>query len=143
MVSQYTRPFRCEILTPEETVCDEQAVSVVLPTQDGQMGILGGRAPMVAMAAPGGLAVHTMAGQMQEYFIGGGFAQVSEGRLTLLVEKCVPVEALDREEVWEELQAVRLRRVVTVEDACSKSEEMAALRVKFRLAQKRSKQERS
>lgn len=129
------RPFRCEIMTPYETICDEQTVGVTFHAVDGEMGVLANRAPLVAKMGAGRVLLERLGGEDQSYYASGGFAQMHENVLTILAEDCVPLEKLDPEEVWEELQAVRDWPVETDSQQEAKAYALDVVREKFRLAQ--------
>ncbi|MFP4141640.1 MAG: FoF1 ATP synthase subunit delta/epsilon [Planctomycetota bacterium] len=129
------RPFRCEIMTPYQTICDEQAVGVTFRAMDGDMGVLANRAPLVAKMGAGRVLLERLEGEDQSYYASGGFAQMHGDVLTILAEDCVPLEKLDPEKVWDELQEVRDWPDETDRQRAAKADAMAAVREKFRLTQ--------
>ncbi len=136
------RPFRCEIMTPYQTICDEQAVGVTFRAVDGDMGVLANRAPLVAKMGAGRVLLERLEGEDRSYYASGGFAQMHENVLTILAENCLPLVELDPEEVWEELQEVRDWPVETDRQRSAKAEAMEAVREKFRLAQQERRRRR-
>ena len=86
------------IVTPEAQVLDIEATAASLPAHDGQVGILPQRAPLLVKLGFGSLTVDVQGGGQQAYFIGGGFAQVLDGELTILTDEATPVAELDRTE---------------------------------------------
>jgi F-type H+-transporting ATPase subunit epsilon len=130
------RAFKCELLTPYEMVCQEQAVGVTFRAVDGDMGILANRAPIVAKMGAGRVLLERPGGNRPlKYYASGGFAQMHDNTLTILAEDCVPLEKLDPEKVWEQLQEVRSWPAENEAQARAKAEAMQAAREKFRLAQ--------
>lgn len=134
-MADYRKPFRCEVLTPEARLCSLDTVSVVFPGTDGQVGVLGGRAPMVARLGAGPLTIHTLDETREMYYIAGGFAQMREDRLTILAEECVPIEQIDREAAWEEIRTAQRLPADTPEARSDRAEAVHAARIKFRLSQ--------
>lgn len=132
---RYRKPFLCEILTPEGVVRRDQAVSVLFPTSDGLMGILGGRAPLVAMLGAGPLVVEDCQADRQQYFVFGGFVQVRENHVTVLAEECTPVKELDREAAWENLQRAKRLPGETAAEIEHRDRLTTAARTKFALIQ--------
>jgi F-type H+-transporting ATPase subunit epsilon len=106
-MSQYSRSFRYEVLSPEGPIDAAEAVSAVFPARDGQVGVLADRAPLAAVLGAGAMSFHRPDGTLREYFLAGGFAQVRSGTLTILAECCIPAERLDRHKAMEELQFAR------------------------------------
>lgn len=71
------------IVTPEKTMLDQQADSVVLPLADGEAGFLPGAAPMIGRLGAGELRIR-VEGKEERYFVDGGFAQIENGVLSVL-----------------------------------------------------------
>jgi F0F1-type ATP synthase epsilon subunit len=136
------RPFRCEIMTPQETVCDEQTVGVTFRAVDGDMGVLANRSPLVAKMGAGRLLVERPDGDDRAYYASGGFAHMRDNVLTVLAEDCVPLAKLDPEEIWDELQRVRDWPVETDRQRQQKADALEAVREKFRLAQQERRRQR-
>lgn len=135
------KQFSVEILTPDGPVYSGKAVMVSLPATDGMMGILAERAPVVAALGYGPIIVEGPDQQEKEFFAQAGFAQFDENDLRILAEKCWPVDALDPEKAWEELQAARKMPRQTPEELALAEKMTDAARVKFRLIQRRRQQE--
>jgi len=123
------------VLTPDGPLCAKETVSVVLPTSDGQMGILGGRAAVVARVGAGPLTLYKADESEHCFFIAGGFAQMRDDRLTILAEECLPIAKLNREAAWREIQEARRRPARTQEEYADRAEAVHVARVKFRLSQ--------
>ena len=75
------------IVAPDRTVFDGEAASVVAPAWDGEVGVLGGHAPMITLLGAGRLDVDLPAGQGSDrYYIAGGVMKVVDDRVTILTE---------------------------------------------------------
>ncbi len=88
--------FRVTVVTPERTVVERDASFAALPAWDGEIGILRGRAPLVAKLAPGVLRLRSDAAGEERLYVDGGFAEMVEDRLSVLTEVAYPVAELDR-----------------------------------------------
>ena len=73
------------VLSPERTVYEGAADSVVAPAYNGSLGILRGHAPMMALLGEGALRI-THGGQELRYTVAGGFLQVADNQVTVLSE---------------------------------------------------------
>ena len=80
---------------------------VVVPGGDGDFGILPGHAPLLSTVRPGVLDVYENDTVRDRVFIGGGFAEVADGRLTVLAEEAMAVDDIDRGEAEARLEAAR------------------------------------
>jgi len=135
----YKRPFRCEILTPIGRRCACDAVSVVFPAMDGQYGVMGGRTPLVTMLGAGVLSVEPVDGDLQEFFLAGGFATVRENTLIILADECESAGEIDREEAWEAIAQARAMPGETDEEFELRHEALDVARKRFALVQTKGK----
>jgi F-type H+-transporting ATPase subunit epsilon len=76
--------FLLEIITPEETRLREKVEMVVLPAQDGQIGLLPGHAPLITALEAGMVQVYRNGVVAQEVSISGGFAEMTGTVCTIL-----------------------------------------------------------
>ena len=74
------------VISPERTVFDGRADSVVAPAWNGQLGILRGHAPLMALLGSGELRVSS-GGSTEQFRVDGGFLQVVDDRVTVLSER--------------------------------------------------------
>ncbi len=87
-------PLTLEIVTPEARVYSETVDTVVIPTVEGEVGILPGHIPLVAQVGAGELRV-TRAGVTELLVVGGGFAQVSGEKVSILADSAIEAEKID------------------------------------------------
>ena len=80
--------YQLSIVTPEHSVFEGDVNSTTLPGESGYLGVWAHHAPMVAALVPGVLTVHEGASEQptRSYAVGGGFAQVAENRMILIVD---------------------------------------------------------
>jgi F-type H+-transporting ATPase subunit epsilon len=93
------------VITPEREVLEATAESVVVPSHDGELGVLNQRAPLMCELGIGQLR-YEAAGRERRVFIDGGFAQVFENRVTVLTKRAVPAEDVTSEVVDEAARSV-------------------------------------
>jgi F-type H+-transporting ATPase subunit epsilon len=142
------KSFRCKLITPEAQVLDAPLSAAVVPVWDGSMGILPGRAAIVAKLGTGELRVDfapqpaeagapaAQAGS-RSFYVDGGFAQMVENTLTILATKAVPAESLNESEAQAEVAEAESRRVEEMPDAAGRERirrERDRARHKLRLA---------
>lgn len=94
--------LHCDVITPESTVLDCEATSVILPAHDGQIGIMNQRAPLLCKLGYGPLKVESPSGSHQ-FFVESGFAQMLNNKLTVLTERAEPVSNIKPDEARKEL----------------------------------------
>ncbi len=71
------------LITPQSTLYEGEADMVILPAWDGELGILRGHAPMMALLGEGTMRV-TRDGQEERFFVSGGFMQVADNIVSIL-----------------------------------------------------------
>lgn len=108
--------FRCTIVTPEQELLEQEVRHVSVPAWDGHVGVLAGRAPLLAKLGYGELRLDVPQGDHHRYFVGGGFVQMKGDRLTILTDEVKPVEELNRDEAEAALKAALARRALAPEE---------------------------
>ncbi len=96
--------LRLVLVTPETTLLDEPVSGLRFPLYDGQIGILPGRAPLIGRLGYGELNVTHVDGSHASYFIDGGFVQVKENIVSLLTDRALRPEQIDRTAAEEKLR---------------------------------------
>jgi F-type H+-transporting ATPase subunit epsilon len=91
-------PLTLEIVTPEARVYSETVDTVVIPTVEGEVGILPGHIPLVAQVGAGELRA-TKGNVTQLLVVGGGFAQVSGDKVSILADSAMHEEKIDENAV--------------------------------------------
>lgn len=98
------------VVAPDKTVWDDEAEEVILPSTTGQLGILGGHAPLLTALDTGVLRVRATTGGKEWTSIAlmGGFAEVEADEVTILVNGAERGDSIDRseaEKAYEDAQA--------------------------------------
>jgi len=74
------------VISPEAVLYEGTADSVVAPAFDGEVGILTGHAPMMALLGKGVLRLESDTGQ-RRFNVEGGFLQVVDNAVRVVTEK--------------------------------------------------------
>lgn len=85
------------VIAPDKTVWDADAEEVVLPSTTGQLGILGGHAPLLTALDTGVMRVR----EDKEWVpiaLMGGFAEVESDEVTVLVNGAERGDSIDLDE---------------------------------------------
>src|ERR1019366_9799118 len=91
-------PLTLEIVTPEARVYSDTVDTVVIPTVDGEVGILPGHIALLAQIEQGELRV-TKDGVTQWLAVSGGFVEVESDRVHVLAENAINEEKIDEHAV--------------------------------------------
>ncbi len=108
--------FHCTVVTPEQELLDQEVRHVTLPAWDGQIGVLPHRAPLLAKLGYGELQLDVPGGGHERYFIGGGFVQMKNDRLTILTDEAIPADQINREEAEAALKEALAHRAIATGD---------------------------
>ena len=73
------------VISPEAVLYEGTTDQVVAPAYDGEVGILTGHAPMMALLGKGVLRLGKGGGQ--EFHVEGGFLQVVDNNVRVVTEK--------------------------------------------------------
>ncbi|MDX2116624.1 MAG: F0F1 ATP synthase subunit epsilon [Planctomycetota bacterium] len=108
--------FRCRLVTPTASLVDDRVLYASLPAWDGLMGVMPGRAAMLARLGLGELRLDfpdtaQTKGGSRSYFIDGGFVRMAGDELTILAEKATPVEELNAADAEKELRTAAAKTV--------------------------------
>jgi F-type H+-transporting ATPase subunit epsilon len=93
--------FLLEIATPERQLLKEQVTEAQIPGEDGYMGILPGHAPLVSRLKPGILS-YNLNGKEEAVAIHGGFLEVVQNHVRVLVDGGVKREEVDLNKAQEQ-----------------------------------------
>jgi F-type H+-transporting ATPase subunit epsilon len=77
--------LKVSVISPEQTLFDGEAESVVAPAFDGEVGILSHHAPMMTLLGKGELRLGGAGGT--RFQVEGGFLQVADDHVRVVTEK--------------------------------------------------------
>jgi F-type H+-transporting ATPase subunit epsilon len=92
------------VIAPDKTVWDSSAEEVILPSTTGQLGILSGHAPLLSALDVGVMRVRDSK-EWVAIALMGGFAEVENDEVTILVNGAERGTAIDVDKAREEFEA--------------------------------------
>jgi F-type H+-transporting ATPase subunit epsilon len=90
---------KVEIVSPEVLVLSTEARTVIVPGTEGYLTVMGNHAPLMAVLKPGFVTVTDTGGAIASFFVGGGFADISDTGVTILAEEAKPTSEFGRTEI--------------------------------------------
>jgi len=99
------KDFALSVVAPDRSVVEERATSVVAPGFSGYFGVMSGHEPLISAIKAGVLEYSDPAGSRHFVAIGGGFAEVTPDRVTILAdtaEKAPEIDLAEAERMLEE-----------------------------------------
>ena len=103
-------PLTLEIVTPEGRVYSDTVDTVVLPTVQGEIGILPGHLPLLTQIEDGELRAQK-GNATESLACGRGFVEIAGDKISVLAEQAINVAAIDES---------------AVENACRRAEDALA-----------------
>tara|TARA_Y100000996_G_scaffold335601_1_gene272118 strand:+ start:150 stop:569 length:420 start_codon:yes stop_codon:yes gene_type:complete len=85
-------------ISQEKTLFEGQAKMVVMDGQEGQLGIVKGHSPLLAVLKPGPVRMISDDGE-EVFFTNGGFAEVQPETITILVDSAERADDLDEAKI--------------------------------------------
>ncbi len=91
-------PISLEIVTPDQLLLSAPVEMVVIPASEGDMGVLEGHTPVIVTLRGGIVSIYRGDVIDQQFFVMGGFAEVTAERCTVLVNEAMALDDLRRDD---------------------------------------------
>jgi F-type H+-transporting ATPase subunit epsilon len=100
------KTFSVSLVTPDGAAFEGEAVMLIVPGADGEIGVLARHAPLIATLKAGSTRVHLGEGdeRVREYATGPGFFKVEQDRAIALVDDAVLADKIDDERARRQLE---------------------------------------
>jgi F-type H+-transporting ATPase subunit epsilon len=98
-------PVALEIVSPEKLLLSRPVDMVVIPAAEGEMGVLPGHAPLIALLRGGTIRIYEGNQVTARLYVDGGFVEVTPERCTVLAHEAVPVAEVSKAEAERRLAA--------------------------------------
>ncbi len=95
-----------KVIAPDRTVWEDKVEEVVLPSTTGQLGILSGHAPLITAIDIGVMRVRP-GKEWQAIALMGGFAEVDNNEIKVLVNSAEMGASIDLESARSELESAQ------------------------------------
>ena len=94
--------FTVEIISPDQTILKQETSEVVIPSFEGQMGILNNHIPLITFLRPGIITIKA-AGE-KKYYVEEGTVEFSNNNLLILTSTAKDVANLDKSQINDLIQ---------------------------------------
>jgi F-type H+-transporting ATPase subunit epsilon len=126
--------LKCIVVTPEKTALEQDASFVVVPLYDGEFGVGKGHSPTIGRLGFGELRITAISGQVNRYYVDGGFAQIADDVVTLLTGRITPAAELNEQVAKSQLDEAMQRPVNTDELLMLRDRAVEQARSQIRIA---------
>jgi F-type H+-transporting ATPase subunit epsilon len=89
------KSFSVSLVTPDGAAFEGEAVMLIVPGADGEIGVLARHAPLIATLKAGSTRVHVADNDVREFATGPGFFKVELDRAIALVDDAVNAREID------------------------------------------------
>ena len=91
--------FRCEVLTPEGEVFNDEVEMVSTRTDTGSIGVLANHAPLMGILEPTELRLYKSESDVEKFAQGEGYLQVVDNHALVLVEEAIRPDQIDKGDI--------------------------------------------
>ena len=99
--------FKLEILTPNGQIFDGEVVSVTLPGEEGEFGVLSHHASLTTLLTSGVIDIEIEDKKTESVLINWGVVQVDEEKVVVLVEGAVAIRGETEGEISKALEEAK------------------------------------
>ena len=96
--------FTVEIISPDQTILKQETNEVIIPSFEGQMGILNNHIPLITFLRPGIITIK--AEGEKRFYVEEGIVEFSNNNLLILTSTARDLVNLDKSKINELLQKV-------------------------------------
>jgi len=97
-----------DVVSAEEAIFSGEAEFVVLPGEEGELGIYPKHTPLITRIKPGTVRIHTGGGAAEELiFVAGGILEVQPNLITVLADTAIRGHDLDEAKALEAQKRAR------------------------------------
>ena len=95
-----------DFVSPEESIVSSEVDMVLIPAIEGDAGILPNHAPYMTILRQGIVEVTFEKDNIKQYFVEGGFADVTPQKITILAESSINLTDIDDTALKEKLKQI-------------------------------------
>ena len=92
--------YKIEIISPEKMIfSDKNVQEVILPSYEGEMGILKDHIPIISFLRPGIVKILKSSENVNSFFLQDGIIEFYNNNLTILSSKIINIKNLNKEKI--------------------------------------------
>ena len=99
--------FTFEIISPDQTILKLETNEVIIPSYEGEMGILKNHIPLITFLRPGIIIIKNH--EEKKYFVEDGTVEFSENNLLILTSTAKNLATFSKESISKLLQEVEIK----------------------------------
>jgi len=92
--------YKIEIVTPEKVIfADDKVLEVILPSYEGEMGILKDHISIISFLRPGVIKILKSSENINSFFVQDGIIEFYNNSLTILSNQIINIKNLNKEKI--------------------------------------------
>ena len=105
-----------DFVSPEASIVSSEVEMVLIPGIDGDAGILPNHSPFMTTLRQGIVEVTFQEGNVKRYLVEGGFADITQDKMTILAENSLNLSDSDSNTLKNEIEIINEKLVSAVDD---------------------------
>ncbi len=97
--------FKIEIISPDSLILRTDTNLVIIPSFEGEMGILKDHIPLITFLRPGLIKIGEEG--VKNYFVEDGTVEFSDNNLLILTSTAIELSSLDKNSIESKLQSAK------------------------------------
>jgi F-type H+-transporting ATPase subunit epsilon len=106
-----------DVVSAEQSIFSGEATMVVLPGEQGELGILPGHTPLITRVRPGSVEIKKADGTEEFVFIAGGILEIQPKGVTVLSDTAIRGKDLDEAKATEAIKAAEAAKAAAKDKA--------------------------
>ena len=105
-----------DFVSPEASIVSSEVEMVLIPGIDGDAGILPNHSPFMTTLRQGIVEVTFEEGNVKRYFVEGGFADITQDKMTILAENSLNLSDSDSDTLKNEIEIINEKLVSAIDN---------------------------
>lgn len=105
-----------DFVSPEASIVSSEVEMVLIPGIDGDAGILPNHSPFMTTLRQGIVEVTFQEGNVKRYLVEGGFADITQDKMTILAENSLNLSDSDSNTLKNEIEIINEKLVSAVDN---------------------------
>ena len=106
--------LKIQVITPEKLVSSTEAVEIVIPTENGNIGVRSGHIPLLAPIKPGEIKIKHQGKAEESLVVYGGFVSIANNEVEILADSAERTEDLNEKLIETAIERARKVKMTTL-----------------------------
>lgn len=121
------KSFHVNMVSADRQLFNGEVTAIAATTVTGEVGILAGHTPLLAMLKPGQVRLTLKDGKEEVIYVSGGFLEVQPGQTVILADEAERAESLNEEKI----QAAKARAEAAMREGAKNRMDYAKAQVEL------------